>query len=279
VIHLAAETHVDRSIDAPVGFMRPNVTGTFALLETARAYYASLEEPARAHFRFHHVSTDEVYGSLGITGRCSETTAYAPASPYAASKAASDHLVRAWQRTYGLPTVLTHCSNNYGPYQFPDKLIPLMILKALKGKPLPVYGDGQHVRDWLFVEDHARALQRVFEDGKTGEQYNIGGGAQRTNLDLVRTLCAELDVMVPEPKLGPRQRLVAFVADRKGHDRRYAVDASKIKNELGWTARESLDNGLRRTIRWYVDNPGWCAAIRARGYDGQRLGLGQRVSR
>lgn len=272
VIHLAAESHVDRSIDAPEAFVATNVNGTLSLLQAAAGHYQQLTGPARDRFRFHHVSTDEVFGTLGDSGQFSETSPYAPNSPYSASKAASDHLVRAWQHTYGLPTVVTNCSNNYGPYQFPEKLIPLMILNALQGRPLPVYGDGQNVRDWLFVDDHARALRRVFEAGRIGAQYNIGGHTERSNLDLVRTLCAELDALAPDPVVGPRAQLITFVADRAGHDRRYAIDATKIQNELGWTPSESLDSGLRRTLRWYLAHPDWCEAIRASGYDGQRLG-------
>jgi dTDP-glucose 4,6-dehydratase len=273
ITHLAAESHVDRSIDGPEAFIQTNIVGTYRLLEAARAYYDSLRGEKRAHFRFHHVSTDEVYGSLGAHGLFTEDTPYAPNSPYSASKASSDHLVRAWHHTYGLPTVLTNCSNNYGPYQFPEKLIPLMIGNALQGRPLPVYGDGANVRDWLYVDDHARALQLVFERGKLGEQYNIGGRNEATNLDLVHTLCAELDNLAPDAELGAREQLMTFVEDRKGHDRRYAIDATKIAEELGWQPRETLQTGLRRTIQWYLDNRAWTQEIRSGGYDGQRLGL------
>lgn len=275
IIHLAAESHVDRSIDGPDDFIQTNIVGTFNLLEAARAYYEGLEGRRKADFRFHHVSTDEVYGSLGAGGLFTEETAYAPNSPYSASKASSDHLVRAWQHTYNLPTVLSNCSNNYGPWQFPEKLIPLMILNALRGRTLPVYGDGQNVRDWLYVEDHAVALQQVFEHGRIGERYNIGGHNEVTNLNLVHTLCATLDELAPDPELGAREQLITFVEDRKGHDRRYAIDASRIASELGWTPRESLESGIRRTVRWYLDNRDWTDSIRARGYDGQRLGLAQ----
>jgi dTDP-glucose 4,6-dehydratase len=273
IIHLAAESHVDRSIDGPEAFIQTNIVGTYRLLEAARDYYDSLRGKKREHFRFHHVSTDEVYGSLGDHGLFTEDTPYAPNSPYSASKASSDHLVRAWHHTYGLPTVLTNCSNNYGPYQFPEKLIPLMIGNALQGRALPVYGDGGNIRDWLYVDDHARALQRVFERGKLGEQYNIGGRNEATNLDLVQTLCAELDELAPDAKLGAREQLITFVEDRKGHDRRYAIDATKMAKELNWQPRETLRTGLRRTIQWYLDNRDWIETIRNAGYDGQRLGL------
>lgn len=264
VIHLAAESHVDRSIDGPEGFVQTNLVGTFRLLEVALAYYEALEPARRDRFRFHHVSTDEVYGSLGESGFFTEATPYAPNSPYSATKAGSDHLVRAWHHTYGLPTVLTNCSNNYGPYQFPEKLIPLMILNALKGRELPIYGDGQNIRDWLYVDDHARALQRVFEQGRIGEQYNIGGCNECTNLELVKTLCRELDRAVPDKAIGERERLITAVEDRKGHDRRYAIDASKIAKELGWAPRESLESGIRRTVQWYLDNKSWVEDIHKR---------------
>ena len=273
IIHLAAESHVDRSIDGPDDFIQTNIVGTFNLLDAARAYYENLDSTRKARFRFHHVSTDEVYGSLGDEGLFTEETPYAPNSPYSASKASSDHLVRAWQHTYNLPTVLSNCSNNYGPWQFPEKLIPLMILNALRGRPLPVYGDGQNVRDWLYVEDHAHALHQVFERGRIGERYNIGGRNEATNLDLVQTLCATLDELAPDSKLGAREQLITFVEDRKGHDRRYAIDATKMADELGWQPRETLETGLQRTVQWYLDNPGWAESIRNAGYDGQRLGL------
>ncbi|SFF54448.1 dTDP-glucose 4,6-dehydratase [Fontimonas thermophila] len=278
VIHLAAESHVDRSIDGPADFMQTNIIGTFHLLEASLAYWQQLGADARAAFRFHHVSTDEVYGSLGDTGYFTETTPYAPNSPYSASKASSDLLVRAWHHTYGLPVVTSNCSNNYGPYQFPEKLIPLMILNALEGKPLPVYGTGTNVRDWLFVDDHARALRDVFERGRIGEQYNIGGHNEKRNIDLVRELCTLLDEMLPQSPHRPHDRLITFVEDRRGHDRRYAIDASKIQRELGWKPRETFQTGLRKTVQWYLNNRDWCRAIQARGYRGERLGLARRVS-
>jgi len=253
VLHLAAESHVDRSIEGPAEFVQTNVVGTFALLEEARAYWLSLAAPERAAFRFLHVSTDEVYGSLGPDDPAfSETTPYAPNSPYSASKAASDHLVRAYWHTYGLPTLTTHCSNNYGPHQFPEKLIPLMIHQALAGKPLPVYGDGQNVRDWLFVLDHCAALRAVLERGRPGEAYNIGGGAEMANIDLVKTLCALLDDARPRTG-GSYAELITFVKDRPGHDRRYAIDARKIGRELGWRPQESFTSGMRKTVRWYLE--------------------------
>lgn len=278
VIHLAAESHVDRSIDGPADFMQTNIIGTFHLLEASLTYWQQLGADARAAFRFHHVSTDEVYGSLGDTGYFTETTPYAPNSPYSASKASSDLLVRAWHHTYGLPVVTSNCSNNYGPYQFPEKLIPLMILNALEGKPLPVYGTGTNVRDWLFVDDHARALRDVFERGRIGEQYNIGGHNEKRNIDLVRELCTLLDEMLPQSPHRPHDRLITFVEDRRGHDRRYAIDASKIQRELGWKPRETFQTGLRKTVQWYLNNRDWCRAIQARGYRGERLGLARRVS-
>ena len=273
IIHLAAESHVDRSIDGPADFIETNILGTFNLLEAARAHHAGLDEERQRLFRFHHVSTDEVYGSLGNEGLFLEDTPYAPNSPYSASKASSDHLVRAWQHTYGLPTVVTNCSNNYGPRQFPEKLIPLMILNAMQGRPLPVYGDGQNIRDWLYVDDHAAALVDVFERGRIGEHYNIGGRNEVTNIALVRMLCNILDELQPMAGGWPRTDLITFVADRKGHDRRYAIDAAKIVTELGWTPAETIETGLRRTVEWYLDNPDWAARIKASGYDGQRLGM------
>ena len=271
VMHLAAESHVDRSIDGPGDFIETNITGTYRLLEAARAHWSGLAGEARAGFRFHHISTDEVFGSLGPEGLFTETTPYQPRSPYSASKAASDHLVRAWHETYGLPVVLSNCSNNYGPYQFPEKLIPLMILKGLAGQTLPVYGKGENVRDWLYVEDHARALRLVLERGRVGESYNIGGNCERTNLTVVRTLCALLDEL--NPAGAPHERLIGFVADRPGHDLRYAIDAGKIERELGWRPRESFETGLRKTVEWYLGNRSWWRAIVDGSYQGQRLGL------
>ena len=258
VLHFAAESHVDRSIHGPGDFIRTNVTGTFELLEASRAYWSALGEAERAAFRFLHVSTDEVYGSLAPTDPAfTETTPYAPNSPYAASKAASDHLVRAWHHTYGLPVLTTNCSNNYGPYQFPEKLIPLMIHNALAGRPLPVYGDGQNVRDWLYVEDHCRAIARVLDAGRTGETYNVGGHNEVRNLDVVHTLCSLLDELRPRDDGGSYAAQIAFVADRPGHDRRYAIDAGKIGRELGWTPQETFASGLRRTVQWYLEHAGW----------------------
>ncbi|KAA1054017.1 dTDP-glucose 4,6-dehydratase [Azospirillum argentinense] len=271
VMHLAAESHVDRSIDGPGEFIQTNVVGTFRLLEAARGYWSSLSAEERAAFRFHHISTDEVFGTLGDEGFFTETTPYSPNSPYSASKASSDHLVRAWHETYGMPVVLTNCSNNYGPYHFPEKLIPLVILKGLKGEPLPVYGKGDNIRDWLYVEDHARALRLVLDKGVIGESYNIGGYNERTNLDVVRTICALLDEMAPAG--GPHDRLITFVADRPGHDKRYAIDASKITRELGWKPQETFETGLRKTVAWYLENRSWWEAILNGSYRGERLGL------
>jgi dTDP-glucose 4,6-dehydratase len=271
VMHLAAESHVDRSIDGPGAFVETNVRGTYVLLEAARAHWRRLPEARRAAFRFHHVSTDEVYGSLGPTGRFIETTPYDPRSPYSASKAASDHLVRAWGETYGLPVLVTNCSNNYGPYHFPEKLIPVVILSALEGRPIPVYGTGENVRDWLYVEDHAEALLMVLRRGRVGQSYNIGGDAEARNIDIVRRVCAQLDEMRPEG--APRDRLIAFVADRPGHDFRYAIDAAKIRTELGWRPTVGLDEGLRRTVAWYLENEAWWRAILERRAAGRRLGL------
>jgi dTDP-glucose 4,6-dehydratase len=278
VMHLAAETHVDRSIDRPDDFVRTNVVGTFTLLEAVRDYWAALPEARRAGFRFHHISTDEVFGSLGATGLFGEETRYDPSSPYAASKAGSDHLVRAWHRTFGLPAVTTNCSNNYGPYQFPEKLIPLTILNALEGRELPVYGSGTNVRDWLYVDDHARALWQVVRDGRVGDTYNVGGGAEQRNIDLVRTLCAILDEEVPRSPHRPHETLIRFVADRPGHDLRYAIDDTKLRRELGWRPLESLATGLRKTVRWYIENRWWWAPIRDGLYRGERLGLAERGS-
>ena len=264
VVHLAAESHVDRSIHGPGDFVHTNVLGTYTLLEAARGYWQGLPELRRAAFRFQHISTDEVYGSLAAAGHFSETTAYAPNSPYSASKAGSDHLVRAWHHTYGLPVLTTNCSNNYGPGQFPEKLIPLMILNAAKGEPLPVYGDGGNVRDWLYVEDHARALRLVLEHGRTGETYCVGGRAERSNLEVVDALCAILDELRPQG--APHRKLVKFVPDRPGHDRRYAIDCGKIERELGWRSRESFETGLRNTVRWYLDNPAWVQGVTSGEY-------------
>jgi len=269
VVHFAAESHVDRSIDGPDIFLKTNVQGTHALLQAARKAWAQ-----RDNVRFHHVSTDEVFGSLGPTGSFSESTPYDPSSPYSASKAASDHLVRAWHRTFGLPITLTNCSNNYGPYQFPEKLIPLMIANCQRGEKLPVYGDGQNVRDWLYVEDHCRAVDRVIRRGKTGETYNIGGRTEKTNLELVKTLCALMDTAAPLPDGRPHEELITFVKDRPGHDRRYAICMDKIERELGWQPQEDLTSGLERTVRWYLDHQEWAEEIRSGQYRGQRLGLG-----
>lgn len=273
VMHLAAESHVDRSIDGPAAFIETNIVGTFRMLNAALAYWRDLPEPAKSEFRFHHISTDEVFGDLPFdSGIFTEETPYAPSSPYSASKAASDHLVRAWHETYGLPVVLSNCSNNYGPFHFPEKLIPLVILNALDEKPLPVYGAGANVRDWLFVEDHARALELVVTKGKPGESYNIGGRAERTNLSVVETICDILDSKRPR-KGGARYRdLITFVTDRPGHDRRYAIDASKIERELGWKPAETFDSGLERTIQWYLDNTWWWEPIRSGSNAGERLG-------
>ncbi len=276
VVNFAAESHVDRSIDGPAAFIQTNVVGTFNLLDCVRAYWAGLEGPAREGLRFLHVSTDEVYGSLGPEGRFTEQRPYAPNSPYSASKAASDHLVRAWHHTYGLPVLTTNCSNNYGPYQFPEKLIPLMVLNALEGRPLPVYGDGCNVRDWLYVEDHCRAIQLVLERGRVGEVYNIGGDGERTNIEVAEALCALLDELLPESPHRPHGKLISFVADRPGHDRRYAIDAAKLRGELGWRPRETFETGLRRTVQWYIDNREWCRRVQERGYRRERLGEGAR---
>jgi dTDP-glucose 4,6-dehydratase len=277
IMHLAAESHVDRSIDGPAEFIQTNIVGTYTLLEAARHYWNGLAGDKKSGFRFHHISTDEVYGSLGDTGLFTETTAYEPNSPYSASKAASDHLVRAWHHTYGLPVVTTNCSNNYGPYHFPEKLIPLMILNALDGKPLPVYGKGNQIRDWLYVDDHARALVRVLEQGKPGETYNIGGHNERQNIEVVRLLCELLEEMHPEKPAGVAhyQDLITYVADRPGHDLRYAIDAGKIERELGWTPQETFETGMRKTVRWYLDNEAWWRRVRDGSYRGERLGLGE----
>ena len=271
VMHLAAESHVDRSISESEAFIMTNVIGTFNLLEATRAYYASLNEAAQSSFRFLHVSTDEVYGSLGTNGLFQETTPYDPSSPYSASKAASDHLVKAWNRTYGLPLVISNCSNNYGPYHFPEKLIPLVILNALDEQALPVYGDGSNIRDWLHVEDHVRALWTILTRGRLGETYNVGGKNERTNLQVVETICDILDELVPVKT--PRRQLIEFVTDRPGHDQRYAIDASKLETELGWRADETFETGLRKTIIWYLENKAWWQPLRQSVYSGERLGL------
>ncbi|MGY6695569.1 MAG: dTDP-glucose 4,6-dehydratase [Roseinatronobacter sp.] len=271
VMHLAAESHVDRSIDGPGDFISTNVTGTYELLEAARAYWQAKGKPVG--FRFHHISTDEVFGSLGATGQFTEETPYDPRSPYSASKAASDHLVQAWYHTYGLPVVMTNCSNNYGPYHFPEKLIPVVILNALAGKPLPIYGDGSNVRDWLFVEDHADALLLVLEKGQLGRSYNIGGENERSNLDLVRTLCAILDELQPKAH-GSYADQITFVTDRPGHDARYAIDPTRIRDELGWRPSVTVEEGLRRTVEWYLANEAWWRPLQARQGVGVRLGVG-----
>lgn len=275
IMHLAAESHVDRSIDGPGDFISTNISGTYTLLEAARAYWSGLEEPIRSRFRFHHVSTDEVFGSLEPDDPAfTELTPYAPRSPYAASKAASDHLVRAWHETWGLPAVLSNCSNNYGPYQFPEKLIPLMILKGLAGEALPVYGSGTNVRDWLHVEDHARALWRILSGGRVGETYAVGGDSEMRNIDVVTRICALLDTCVPAADGTSRAALISYVTDRPGHDFRYAIDSSKLRHELGWAPRESFDSGLRKTVEWYLQNRDWWQAILETRYSGTRLGVG-----
>jgi dTDP-glucose 4,6-dehydratase len=274
VIHLAAESHVDRSIDGPADFIQTNVVGTFTLLQEALRYCRPLDEAAAASFRFVHVSTDEVFGSLGQTGLFTEETPYRPNSPYSASKAAADHLARAWFHTYRLPVVTTNCSNNYGPYQFPEKLIPLMIQNALAGKPLPVYGKGENVRDWLFVDDHADALITAFERGVPGETYNIGGENERRNIDVVRAICALVDELAPDTRIGSRASLITYVTDRPGHDLRYAIDTSKVRRELGWRPSETFETGLRKTVEWYLANQTWCERVQSGAYRGERLGLG-----
>ncbi|MDE1917803.1 MAG: dTDP-glucose 4,6-dehydratase [Sphingomonadales bacterium] len=277
IMHLAAESHVDRSITGAADFIMTNVVGTFTLLEAARGYWNALEGEAKAAFRFLHVSTDEVYGSLDHDPEAlfQETTPYDPSSPYSASKAASDHLAKAWHRTYGMPIVVSNCSNNYGPYHFPEKLIPLTILNALAGKELPVYGAGENIRDWLYVEDHARALDLIIEKGVVGETYNVGGRNERKNIDVVRCICQVLDRLVPADR--PREELIRFVTDRPGHDARYAIDATKLENELGWRAQENFDTGIEKTVQWYLDNAWWWQPLRD-GYDGQRLGLLEKSS-
>jgi dTDP-glucose 4,6-dehydratase len=271
VMHLAAESHVDRSITGSSAFVDTNINGTYTLLESARAYWSALPRERQGSFRFLHISTDEVYGSLGEDGLFREDTPYDPSSPYSASKAASDHLVLAWQRTYGFPALISNCSNNYGPYQFPEKLIPLMILNARDGKGLPVYGDGRNVRDWLYVDDHVRALYLILQRGRLGEKYNVGGRNEQANIDVVHTVCDLLDAFVPGQD--SRRRLVTFVTDRPGHDRRYAIDATKLETELGWRAQETFKTGLEKTVRWYLDNESWWGPLRGDRYGGQRLGL------
>ncbi|ENU87917.1 dTDP-glucose 4,6-dehydratase [Acinetobacter sp. CIP 102529] len=274
VMHLAAESHVDRSIDGPTAFIQTNIVGTYTLLEAARQYWQGLEESKKTHFRFHHISTDEVYGDLeGTTDLFTETTSYAPSSPYSASKASSDHLVRAWHRTYGLPVIVTNCSNNYGPYHFPEKLIPLVILNALDAKPLPVYGNGQQIRDWLFVEDHARALYKVVTEGVVGETYNVGGHNEKQNIEVVKTICKILDELKPQANGQTYESLITFVKDRPGHDLRYAIDATKIAKELGWVPEETFETGIRKTVLWYLENLEWCRRVQDGSYQRERLGV------
>ena len=272
IMHLAAESHVDRSIDGPTDFIQTNIVGTYSLLECARSYWRQLSSSKQDDFRFHHISTDEVFGTLGETDSFTEETAYDPRSPYSASKASSDHLVRAWHETYGLPVVLSNCSNNYGPYHFPEKLIPLMIIKALKGEKLPVYGTGENIRDWLYVDDHANALCKILFEGKKGESYNVGGNAEVSNLDVVRNICRLLDELSPRPGMSRYEEQIDFVADRPGHDYRYAIDSTKIRNELGWKPIETFETGLRRTVEWYLANSSWWKPILTGEYRGQRLG-------
>ncbi|MCA4815110.1 MULTISPECIES: dTDP-glucose 4,6-dehydratase [Acinetobacter] len=274
IMHLAAESHVDRSIDGPAAFIQTNIVGTYTLLEAARKYWVSLEGESQQNFRFHHISTDEVYGDLeGTTDLFTETTSYAPSSPYSASKASSDHLVRAWHRTYGLPVIVTNCSNNYGPYHFPEKLIPLVILNALDAKPLPVYGNGRQIRDWLFVEDHAHALYKVVTEGEVGETYNIGGHNEKQNIEVIKTICKILDELKPQANGQAYESLITFVKDRPGHDLRYAIDATKIQNELGWTPMETFETGIRKTVEWYLNNLDWCRRVQDGSYQGERLGV------
>ncbi len=274
IMHLAAESHVDRSIDGPAEFIHTNIVGTYTLLEAARKYWQKLEDDKKTTFRFHHISTDEVYGDLeGTTDLFTETTPYAPSSPYSASKASSDHLVRAWHRTYGLPVIVTNCSNNYGPYHFPEKLIPLVILNALDGKDLPIYGRGDQIRDWLYVEDHARALYKVVTEGTIGETYNIGGHNEKQNIEVVKTICKILDQVKPQANGQPYESLITFVKDRPGHDLRYAIDATKIKNDLEWTPKETFDTGIRKTVEWYLNNLEWCQRVQDGSYQRKRLGV------
>ena len=274
IMHLAAESHVDRSIDGPAEFITTNIVGTYTLLEVARKYWTQLNEQEKQQFRFHHISTDEVYGDLdGTDDLFTETTSYAPSSPYSASKASSDHLVRAWHRTYNFPVIVTNCSNNYGPYHFPEKLIPLVILNALDGKPLPVYGKGNQIRDWLYVEDHARALYKVVTEGEIGETYNIGGHNEKQNIEVVKTICKILDELKPQANDEAYDKLITFVKDRPGHDLRYAIDASKIANELGWKPRETFETGIRKTVEWYLNNMEWCRRVQDGSYQRERLGV------
>jgi dTDP-glucose 4,6-dehydratase len=273
VIHLAAESHVDRSIDGPAEFIDTNILGSYTLLEIARRYLAERKEDGAAEFRFIHVSTDEVYGSLGAEGRFTETSPYQPNSPYAASKASADHLARAWYHTFGFPVITTNCSNNYGPYQYPEKLIPVVVLNALQGKQIPVYGKGENVRDWLYVEDHVNGLLTVLEKGEPGETYNIGGNCERTNIELVRLICNIMDRLLPNPKVKRHEDLITFVTDRPGHDKRYAIDPTKIRTELGWTPATTLEAGMEKTVRWYIDNLGWCDAVMKGKYNLERLGV------
>lgn len=274
IMHLAAESHVDRSIDGPAEFIQTNIIGTYTLLEAARQYWQSLTNQRKDQFRFHHISTDEVYGSLGATGLFTETMPYQPNSPYSASKASSDHLVRAWHHTFNLPVITTNCSNNYGPYQFPEKLIPVIIINALAGNPLPIYGKGENIRDWLYVDDHARALWQVLQRGKLGETYNIGGHNEQKNLDVVYMICDILDELLPNSPYKPHKQLITFVTDRPGHDQRYAIDADKIQQELGWSPQETFASGLRKTVQWYLENREWWQRVRDGRYRGERLGLG-----
>jgi len=276
VMHLAAESHVDRSIDGPGDFIQTNIVGTYVLLEEARFYWSKLDEVKKENFKFHHVSTDEVYGDLeGTNDLFKETTPYAPSSPYSASKASSDHLVRSWQRTFGLPTLITNCSNNYGPYQFPEKLIPLIILNALSGKELPIYGDGKQIRDWLYVDDHAKALLHVALNGVTGETYNIGGHNEKQNIEVVKTVCSILDELIPSQIawIESYEQLITYVTDRAGHDVRYAIDATKIADELGWTPEETFETGIKKTVQWYLENQTWCDRVKDGSYQGERLGV------
>lgn len=274
IMHLAAESHVDRSIDGPAAFIQTNIVGTYTLLEVARKYWMGLDTETQAKFRFHHISTDEVYGDLeGTTDLFTETTSYAPSSPYSASKASSDHLVRAWHRTYGLPVIVTNCSNNYGPYHFPEKLIPLVILNALDEKALPIYGKGDQIRDWLYVEDHARALYKVVTEGVVGETYNIGGHNEKQNIEVVKTICELLDELKPRSDQKSYASLITFVTDRPGHDMRYAIDASKIGNELGWKPEETFETGIRKTVEWYLSNLDWCRRVQDGSYQRERLGV------
>ncbi|GAA3910838.1 dTDP-glucose 4,6-dehydratase [Litoribacillus peritrichatus] len=274
IMHLAAESHVDRSIDGPGEFITTNIVGTYELLEAARGYYSSLDENKKANFRFHHISTDEVYGDLGEVGLFTEETSYEPSSPYSASKASSDHLVRAWYRTFNLPVVVSNCSNNYGPYHFPEKLIPLMILNALEGKSLPIYGDGKQVRDWLFVEDHVKALYRVVSEGRIGETYNVGGFNEKQNIEVVKTICSHLNELVADKPKGISDfaELITYVTDRPGHDLRYAINASKINKELGWRPEETFQSGIKKTIEWYLENLDWCRNVQDGSYQRERLG-------